>query len=191
MPIPQLKIGSHATGRIAYLLLSRAQTRISRRDLQDVGNRRLYCWSPWRCWPTRALSPFTGDANREALRAGRPLSRLFSPTAGVFVPLHDFGGNPFLGQEQAVTERSPRDNLVVSYLLQHPLTLGTSARKARFPLPNRLRQPCPQWQEAPLESGQSGHSYRPRSQTHISPPTPAPPLRHTKSHHRARHRQAV
>ena len=62
------------------------------------------------------------------LRAMRPhlrasLTRLVSPTTGLFVPLHDSGGNPFLGHERAVTKRSPRENVVVSFFLQHPLTL--------------------------------------------------------------------
>ena len=35
--------------------------------------------------------------------------------------------------------------------------------KARFPLPNHSRQPCLPCQEAPLETRQSGRSYRPRS----------------------------
>ena len=53
-------------------------------------------------------------------------------------------------------------------------------------MPNRSRQRCPSWQRAPFETGQSEHSYRPRSHTPcrnayaFSPPNPGAPI---TSHH--------
>ena len=170
MALPQLNRGSCAIGCNASLLRSRARTLISRRDMHIVGNRR-FTVSPRRCRPhllgTRTETLYSRDVPR-LLRAVRShprasLSGLVSPIADVFIPLHDFGGNLFIGQEQAVTERSRYKNEVVSCLLQHPLILGTRARKARFPQPKRSGKFQSPWPEAPLKNGQSGHSYRPKS----------------------------
>ena len=53
--LPQLRRGSRATGRIACLLLSRVRMCTSHRGLRNIDNQPLYCWSPQRCWSTRAL----------------------------------------------------------------------------------------------------------------------------------------
>ena len=53
--LPQLRKGSRATGRIACLLLSRVRMCTSHRGLRNIDNQPLYCWSPQRCWSTRAL----------------------------------------------------------------------------------------------------------------------------------------
>ena len=179
MPLPQLKTDSRAIVCIVYLLLLRARTRISRRDLTDVGNRRLYCClfgvvgQRGHCPPSQGTQTekLYGRDTPRLIRIIRlhPRASLFllvSPTVGVSVPFHDFEDTPFLGQEQAVKERSPSENVIESCRLQPPLTLGASARKATFPLSNRSRQSsCPSWQEEPLGNGQSGHSYRPIFQT--------------------------
>ena len=112
MPLPQLKRRRRTTGRIAYLLLSRARTRIYCRDLRNVTGR--YTVGPsgvvgacGHCPPslgTRTETVYVRDALR-LLRAVRSpprasLSRLVSPTAGVFVTLHDFGAIPSLGRSK-------------------------------------------------------------------------------------------
>ena len=72
--LPQLGRGCRATGRIACLLLSRVRMCTSRRGLRDIDNRPLYCWSPQRCWSTRALSPLHFGRKPRRSTCGTPPS---------------------------------------------------------------------------------------------------------------------
>ena len=118
------------------------------------------------------------------------LSLSMSLTAGVFNPFRDFGGNPFLGQEQAVTERSPRENVVKTCRLQHSLPLARVRAKRHFRCPTVRKKHLSTLDKAGTHIGQDTKRLvaAPR---HLSPATPAPPLHHTPSHHRSRHRPAI
>ena len=149
---------------------------------------------------TQTKTFYVRDAPRP-LKAIRPhpcasLFLLISLTAGVFAPLHDFRGNPFLGQEQAVTERSPRKNVVVSCILQHSFTLGASraqsensdAQPFASALPSMAKSTFQNWTKRALLSAKISHALSQR--IGIFPAQP-PSLRHITSHHRSRHQQVV
>ena len=151
---------------------------------------------------TQTKTFYVRDAPRP-LKVIRPhpcasLFLLISLTAGVFAPLHDFGGNPFLGQEQAVTERSPRKNVVVSCILQHSFTLGASrtqsensdAQPFASALPSMAKSTFQNWTKASTLIGQD-LTRLVAAHRHISRSTLAPSLRHITSHHRSRHQQVV